>query len=189
MGSALEPDPVFCCCRQTAGCALLRPALPAHSPAPEGGFLALGLMLNHFEKMSTLSLATWGASLGTGAAPGPHRQPDEVQRGRLKRGCRYGMARPHLMSLSCRPQRPLAGGGGAGGRNGNGADLHRAEERRKEVGPVLICHHQVFVPVLAERPVGSKSWHLRDPALPLAGPPSCCPCRWTASPGCSPPAP
>lgn len=38
---------------------------------------------------------------------------------------------------------PAAGGGGAGRSHGDGADLHRTEERRTTPGTVLLRNHQV----------------------------------------------
>ena len=35
---------------------------------------------------------------------------------------------------------------------------------------MFVCHHQVFVPIPAERPPDGESWHLRHPAFPLFAP-------------------
>lgn len=82
------------------------------------------------------------------------------------RGC-LGTGGPTRILLSCRPQRPPLGGGGAGGCDGDGADLHGAEERWKETGPMFVRHHQVFVPDRAERLTDGKSLCLCHPAFPL----------------------
>lgn len=71
-----------------------------------------------------------------------------------------GLGEPAQIPLSRRPQRPSPGGGGAGRRHGNGADLHGAEECREETGPVLLRHHQVFVPFSAECPSPSDTCHV-----------------------------
>lgn len=50
-----------------------------------------------------------------------------------------------FLSMCLRCVRPTAWGGGSGRGHGDGSDLHGPEERRETPGPVLLCHHQVFV--------------------------------------------
>lgn len=106
-----------------------------------------------------------------------------------------------FLSWCLRCLRPTAGGGGTGRGHGNGSDLHGPEERRETPGPVLLCHHQVWVC----GQMHNTSIHVifffnmyclqhltftlcifldlpTEPANPFR-------CRLTGSPGCRPPAP